>query len=166
MTLEDLTKSAGEWLRGTGPESDIVMCSRIRLARNLADFPFTNRASRGEKAEIEGHVRSAIKTGKLELAYLDVNSFPQLDRQFLVERQLISRELATSEGPRGVAISPSENVSLMVNEEDHLRIQVLHCGFELDSCWREISRIDDLLLVSNRLVALRYRARALEKQPI
>ncbi len=53
MNLDDLTRTSGEWLRGTGPESDIVMCSRIRLARNLADFPFTNRASRGEKAEIE-----------------------------------------------------------------------------------------------------------------
>ena len=60
MTLDDLTKSSGEWLRGTGPESDIVMCSRIRLARNLADFPFTNRASRSEKAEIEAHFSSAL----------------------------------------------------------------------------------------------------------
>ena len=68
MTLDDLTKSSGEWLRGTGPESDIVMCSRIRLARNLADFPFTNRASRGEKAEIEAHFSSALAHAKLELA--------------------------------------------------------------------------------------------------
>ena len=51
MNLEDLTRSSGEWLRGTGPESDIVMCSRIRLARNLADFNFTNRATRNEKSE-------------------------------------------------------------------------------------------------------------------
>ena len=49
MTLDDLTKTSGEWLRGTGPESDIVMCSRIRLARNIADFPFSNRASRWHK---------------------------------------------------------------------------------------------------------------------
>ena len=59
MNLDDLTRTSGEWLRGTGPESDIVMCSRIRLARNLADFPFTNRASRGEKAEIEANVKSS-----------------------------------------------------------------------------------------------------------
>ena len=73
MTLDDLTKSSGEWLRGTGPESDIVMCSRIRLARNLADFPFSNRASRGEKAEIEAHFNSALAHAKLELSYIDVN---------------------------------------------------------------------------------------------
>ena len=60
MTLDDLTKTSGEWLRGTGPESDIVMCSRIRLARNLADFPFSNRASRSEKAEIEANFIAAL----------------------------------------------------------------------------------------------------------
>ena len=61
MTLDDLTKTSGEWLRGTGPESDIVMCSRIRLARNLADFPFSNRASRSEKAEIEANVAARFR---------------------------------------------------------------------------------------------------------
>src|SRR5215472_14839780 len=131
MTLEDLTKTSGEWLRGTGPESDIVMCSRIRLARNLADFPFSNRSSRGEKAEIEQNFRAAVDRAGLELAYLDVNAMPELDRQFLVERQLISRELKGGEGPRGVAIGPRENMAIMVNEEDHLRVQVMHSGLSL-----------------------------------
>src|SRR3954451_17336585 len=102
MTLDDLTRTSGEWLRGSGPESDIVMCSRIRLARNLADFPFINRASRGEKAEIEDTVKKAIAESGEDLSYLDVLSMTPLDRQFLVERQLISREHAASEGPRGV----------------------------------------------------------------
>src|SRR5205085_5112584 len=97
MNLEDLTRSSGEWLRGSGPESDIVMCSRIRLARNLADFPFINRASRGEKAEIEETVKKAIGQVGDDLSYLDVLSMSPLDRQFLVERQLISREHAASE---------------------------------------------------------------------
>src|SRR3954454_13467477 len=143
MNLEDMTRSSGEWLRGTGPESDIVICSRIRLARNLADFPFTNRASRGEKGEIEGHIRSALKSSRNDLAYLDVNTLPPLDRQFLVERQLISRELANAEGPRGVSIGPQENVSVMVNEEDHLRIQVMHSGLSLGEVWDQINRLDD-----------------------
>ncbi len=70
MTLDDLTKSSGEWLRGTGPESDIVMCSRIRLARNLADFPFTNRASRSEKTEIEAALprRARIDPARADLS--------------------------------------------------------------------------------------------------
>lgn len=145
MNLDDLTRTSGEWLRGTGPESDIVMCARIRLARNLADFPFTNRASRGEKSEIESNVRSAIGGSSLDLSYLDVNTMPTLDRQFLVERQLISRELANGEGPRGVAIGPQENVAVMVNEEDHLRIQVMLSGLSLHDVWERINKLDDQL---------------------
>ena len=145
MTLDDLTKSSGEWLRGTGPESDIVMCSRIRLARNLADFPFSNRASRGEKAEIEAHFNSALAHAKLELSYIDVNGLSTLDRQFLVERQIISRELATSDGPRGVALSSLENVAIMVNEEDHLRVQFMFSGFRLPEVWDAVNQLDDQL---------------------
>jgi protein arginine kinase len=145
MNLDDLTRTSGEWLRGTGPESDIVMCSRIRLARNLADFPFSNRASRGEKAEIEANFKSSINVGGLDLSYLDVNSLSNLDRQFLVERQLISRELAAGEGPRGVAIGAQENTSIMVNEEDHLRVQVMLSGLSLSDVWDRINRLDDQL---------------------
>jgi protein arginine kinase len=145
MNLDDLIRTSGEWLRGTGPESDIVMCSRIRLARNLADFPFTNRASRGEKAEIESTFKAIIDHEAFELSYLDVNAMTPLERQFLVERQLISRELATAEGPRGVAIGPRENISTMVNEEDHLRIQVMLSGFSLHDIWERINRLDDQL---------------------
>jgi protein arginine kinase len=145
MNLEDLSRTSGEWLKGSGPESDIVMCSRIRLARNLADFPFTNRASRSEKAEIENIVKGSIVDAGLELFYQDVYSLTPLDRQFLVERQLISREHQSAEGPRGVAIGPEENVSIMVNEEDHLRIQVMLSGFSLPNVWEQINRTDDQL---------------------
>lgn len=147
MNLDSLTHTSGEWLRGTGPESDIVISSRIRLARNLAAFPFTNRASAHQKGEIETVLRERI--GKLEcdpkLAYLNVPSLSTLDRQFLVERQLISRELAAAEGPRGVALAPHETVSVMVNEEDHLRLQVMRSGFALNEAWSDIDKVDDLL---------------------
>jgi protein arginine kinase len=147
MNLDSLTHTSGEWLRGTGPESDIVISSRIRLARNLAAFPFTNRASAHQKAEIEGLLRDRIS--KLEhdprLSYINVPGLSTLDRQFLVERQLISRELASAEGPRGVALEPHETVSLMVNEEDHLRLQVMRSGFALDEAWQDIDKVDDLL---------------------
>ncbi len=147
MNLDNLTHTSGEWLRGTGPESDIVISSRVRLARNLAAFPFTNRASGYQKAEVEGMLRERI--GRLDvtprLDYLHVPGLNLLDRQLLVERQLISRELATAEGPRGVAVAPQETVSLMVNEEDHVRLQVIRSGFALDETWQEIDRVDDLL---------------------
>ena len=145
MNLDDLTRSSGEWLRGTGPESDIVMCSRIRLARNLADFPFTNRAGRGEKTEIESNVKQAIDRGRLDLVYFDVNGMSPLDRQFLVERQLISRELVSGEGPRGVAVGDREDTAVMVNEEDHLRVQVMMSGLSLGDVWDRITRLDDQL---------------------
>jgi protein arginine kinase len=147
MNLDNLTHASGEWLRGTGPESDIVISSRIRLARNLAAFPFSNRASAHQKAEIEGLLRDRI--AKLELsprlAYLSIPTLPPLDRQLLVERQLISRELASSEGPRGVALVANETVSVMVNEEDHLRMQVMRSGLSLDEAWQDIDRVDDML---------------------
>ncbi len=147
MNLDNLTHTSGEWLRGGGPESDIVISSRIRLARNLAAFPFTNRASSYQKAEIEALLRERISKLGLDpkLDYLNVPSLTNLDRQFLVERQLISRELATADGPRGVALLPQETVSVMVNEEDHIRLQVMRSGFALDEAWQQIDRVDDLL---------------------
>lgn len=145
MNLDELSRTSGEWLRGDGPESDIVMCSRIRLARNLADFPFSGRASRGEKADVEKAVRAAMDRAGLKLAYYSLQEVDQLDRQMLVERQLISRELAGGDGPRGVAIGPEENASVMVNEEDHLRIQVMHSGFSLGDVWERINHLDDQL---------------------
>src|SRR5213082_830387 len=121
MHLDNLIPSTGEWLRGTGPESDVVVSTRIRLARNLAAFPFTNRASPHQKAEIEAQVRDLV--AKLDqhppLQYINVAGLPLLDRQFLVERQLISREHSNADGPRGVAFDDRESVSVMVNEEDH-----------------------------------------------
>ncbi len=147
MNLDNLTHTCGEWLRGTGPESDIVISSRIRLARNLAAFPFSNRASAHQKAEIEASLRDKFPRLDLQppLAYLTVPTLSPLDRQFLVERQLISRELANSEGPRGVALGVQETMSVMVNEEDHLRLQVMRSGFALDETWSDIDRLDDAI---------------------
>ena len=84
MDLDNLTHTSGEWLRGTGPESDIVISSRIRLARNVAAFPFTNRASAYQKAEIEGMLRDRVARLELDprLEYLNVPNLSPLDRQF------------------------------------------------------------------------------------
>lgn len=145
MEIEDLARSSGEWLRGAGPECDIVMSSRIRLARNLADFPFISRANGSDRAELERILHERVLRSQVtnEMTYVDVSKLQSLDRQFLVERQLISRELAEAEGARGVALDPHEQVSLMINEEDHLRIQVMHSGLDLQNAWEKINRIDD-----------------------
>jgi protein arginine kinase len=147
VELEELVRGSGEWLRGSGPESDIVISSRIRLARNLAAYPFINRATPADRLEIERTLRERILKADIpaSLVYLDVSKLDGLDRQFLVERQLISREHAEGEGARGVAVDPQERISLMINEEDHLRIQVMQSGLNLQGAWDTISRIDDSL---------------------
>ncbi len=147
VELDDLARTSGEWLRGSGPESDIVISSRVRLARNLADHPFISRASETDRKEIERALRDCIPgiRGDGELLYVDVDLLQGLDRQFLVERQLISREHAESQGARGVAIGPKERVSMMINEEDHLRVQVMQSGLDLERAWDQINEIDDLI---------------------
>lgn len=147
MKLEDLARQCGEWLRGSGPESDIVISSRIRLARNLAGFPFIRQCNESDRSEVEKTLKETIFSIKewKNLAYLDVNTLTKIDRQFLVERQLISREHAESDGARSVAIDRQEKFSLMINEEDHLRIQVMHSGLALDTAWQRINEIDDMV---------------------
>ena len=147
MELNDLTNRRGEWLRGSGPESDIVISSRIRLARNLAAYPFVGRAAENDRSEIEEALKGCVLgiEEAQKLLYLDIEELAGIDRQFLVERHLISREHAESQGSRSVAIDYSERFSLMINEEDHLRIQVMQSGLNLESVWQQVNRIDDLV---------------------
>ena len=147
MTLEGMEGRCGEWLRGSGPESDIVMSSRIRLARNLADYPFIRRCTDIDRANIESTVRERLVREPRDqmLSFINVAELDELDRQFLVERQLISREHASSDGARAVAIDEQEGMSMMVNEEDHLRIQVMKSGLDLAGAWAHINRIDDFV---------------------
>ena len=145
--LDSMASSCGEWLKGNGPDSDIVMSSRIRLARNLADYPFIKRCTDIDRASIESTVREKLKADEQfkNQTFINVAELENLDRQFLVERQLISRELADAEGARAVAIDEMERMSLMVNEEDHLRIQVMKSGFDLQAAWDQINHVDDMI---------------------
>ncbi len=147
MELESLVQEPGEWLRGAGRESDIVISSRVRLARNVASYPFVTRLTPQERNELGTLLRHTLDqlAGPLRLAYLEVDQLDELDRQLLVERQLISRELAETEGTRGVAFDQQEQLSLMILEEDHLRIQVVHSGLELEAAWQQMERMHQLL---------------------
>lgn len=146
-SLNQLTTQCGEWLRGSGPESDIVISSRIRLARNLGDYPFIRRCTDFDRTSIEKLVREKLSDSAdlKDMLYVDVDGLESVDRQFLVERQLISRELAESDGARSVAIDTQEQFSLMVNEEDHLRIQLMKSGLDLGNAWDQINAIDDAI---------------------
>ena len=147
MTLGELTQRAGEWLRGSGPMQDVVISSRVRLARNLAGMPFLSRCSQEQQTEIQNILAKEILGASLAAGafYVNISAISELDRRLLVERHLISRQQAQADHPRGVVISGDETVAIMINEEDHLRIQVLRSGLQLDEAISRIDQIDDLL---------------------
>jgi protein arginine kinase len=150
MKLSDLTSHAGEWLRGSGPMSDVVISSRVRLARNVSGFAFLTKCTRHQRQALENKIRQAILAAQLSprLLYVDLEDAPELDRQLLVERHLISKLHKDAEGARGVAIGENESLSIMINEEDHLRVQVMRSGLQLEEAWQEINAVDDKLEAS------------------
>ena len=147
MTIDQLAHTTGEWLRGTGPMADVVISSRIRLARNLAERSFLTTAGPGERTEIYRHLVDEITSSSIgrDSLVIDIDRIDSLDCDFLVERHLISRQHVSGEGSRGVTVSPKETQALMINEEDHLRMQGLGSGLQLDSIWQHINHVDDIL---------------------
>ena len=145
--FEQMVSSVGHWLKEKGPDADIVYSSRIRLARNLKGFPFSNRCTDQQLRDIVSLTRScANRCPQLKDArYYGFKDAGMINRQFLMERFLISRELAKSSGEKGVIVDDSERVSLMINEEDHIRMQALGAGLLLSEVWEELSSIDDEL---------------------
>lgn len=147
MRLNELLNHTSEWLKGTGPNSDIVISSRIRLARNLDKFAFPHWADKKDAEKILKLIEdSVLSAGCLkgqtvfELAGLD-----NVDKQFLIERHLISLEHAQKAEYKAVIIDEEEAISLMINEEDHLRMQVIRSGFNLSEAREIINGIDDCL---------------------
>jgi len=144
MTINDLLRQDSEWLKGTGPNADIVMSSRTRLARNIEKTPFSNRA---DPKQLE-NVLARVKEAALSIDFLKNSTFfrlkdlNEIDRLFLVERHLMSPEHARDVEFKGLIVDSKEVVSIMVNEEDHLRVQILQSGLNLKECWRIGSEID------------------------
>jgi len=145
--FEKMLNQLGPWLQGEGPQNDIVISSRIRLARNISGFPFISKASETDRQRIEETVYKAIKNvhEKDDLFEVDLEPLTQQQRQMLVERQLISREIAENEGSRAVYIANDESYSIMVNEEDHLRMHALTSGLNLQKVWERINSLDNHL---------------------
>ena len=156
----ELFRGGAEWLSGRGGESDVVISSRVRLARNLAGFPFVCRASRVQRQAVLDLARQRLTTTGIadRVLWVDVHRAGPLERTLMVERHLISKEHARGAAaaaatttdaaaePRGVAISlPDESLSVMVNEEDHLRLQVVRPGLELSRAFIEVNKVDDVL---------------------
>jgi protein arginine kinase len=145
--FEEMVSNVAYWLRNRGPDADIVYSSRIRLARNLKGFMFSNRCNEQQLREIISLARACSGhcphlQGATFYGFRDMST---TDRQFLMERFLISRELAKTSGEKGVIVDASERISLMINEEDHIRMQVLRSGLLLSEAWEELNAIDDEL---------------------
>ena len=147
MKLTDISSDINEWFNGSGPFADIVISSRIRLARNLAKYKFLSCCSRADKSEILRKLKEILMSLELgdKVSYISIDRARELDKHFLVERHLISRHLAFGKGPRGVVIANREFFTAMINEEDHLRMQVLKAGLQLSECARQINEVDDLI---------------------
>jgi protein arginine kinase len=147
MKLDDLLQHSSEWLKGTGPYSDIVISSRVRLARNLNNIPFPHRMNKKQAREVLDTVRLAVeKVDFLKNSlFLELQQLDNLDKQFLIERHLISYEHARPDNQRGLVLEENEVISIMVNEEDHLRMQVMQSGFNLQEALNIINQIDDSL---------------------
>jgi protein arginine kinase len=147
VKLTGISASLGRWLDGSGPASDVVLSTRVRLARNLSGVPFTHRAREEQLVMVYSSILSAVrKTPALTQSLaLEMRELTPLDRQFLVERHLISNDLADNGKLRGLLVLPDESISAMVNEEDHLRLQALASGFQLKSAWESVNAIDDEL---------------------
>jgi len=131
------------------PESDVAISSRVRLARNLVSYPFSARMTRKQSAEILEKVRDALFSSKdaenMGLSYVDMQSLAPLDRQLLAERHLISPEFVESDNNRAVILSKDEKISIMINEEDHLRIQCIFPGMQIREAWELCNKLDTIL---------------------
>lgn len=134
-----------KWYIDKGPESDVILSSRIRLARNLQGYPFPNRMTREASAKLGKEVLNSLKQrtdhSKGKFRTLEMSELGSEDKLALVERHLISEELTDPGLVRYAYISDDESVSVMINEEDHIRIQAMEAGLKLEEAYKAASDI-------------------------
>ena len=147
MRIDDLVRQSGEWLNGEGPNADIVISNRVRLARNVKGYPFFHWAGKKEKEEIYSVVKGAIDSSKYmkKALFLKVDELDDIDKQFLVERHLMSMEHTANDKAKGLAVDEKEIISIMINEEDHIRAQAIRSSFNLMETWRVLDALDNEL---------------------
>ncbi len=132
------------WHTKFGNMGDIILSSRVRLARNFKEFPFPDKATEAQQSEIINIVKDvAAKTDNL--TFLDLSKMTKNEKIALSERHLISTDMIDESVKRGVALSKDQRLSIMINEEDHLRIQAMHEGFALSECLKAAMEADDMI---------------------
>ncbi|MFP4351661.1 MAG: ATP--guanido phosphotransferase [Puniceicoccaceae bacterium] len=147
LKIDRLIRADSELTQRHSGSVPVILSTRIRLARNLAGFPFPDHSDPGRRAKVFELCRAAsgaasAMEGSVTLAMAELS---EMEKRILVERHLISRELAESAEGAGVIINADQSCSIMVNEEDHLRIQSMLTGFHLDRVWELINGLDDAL---------------------
>lgn len=155
---DDMLQKPPVWLDASGEESEIIMSSRVRLARNLSQHRFTHNCDNEELSEILSETSAAAgeaDTFKVS-QFVGMGEVSTLDRQFLVERHLVSREFLLNSANRGLLVNGNEDVCLMINEEDHLRLQAYGSGLDLRRVYEMASRLDNEL-TSNLDIAFSER---------
>lgn len=144
MTLDDMVKRHGSWLEA-GVDEGPVISSRIRLARNVEEYSFPGWASEEENNEVWKRTSEIFNSLGHNFISMDMSDTLDLDKEILFERHLISQELAQQDDSCGVFVTSDECLSIMVNEEDHIRIQSLQSGLNLKAAWEAADKIDDEL---------------------
>ena len=145
--LDGLVNQPASWLSGSGDDGEIVMSSRVRIARNLDGHRFTHHCDNEELSGILGETREAARVAGVftRSLFIEMGQISSLDRQALAERHLVSREFLFNSVHRGLIVNDSEDTCLMINEEDHLRIQGFAGGFNLEGAFRRADKLDDEL---------------------
>lgn len=135
------------WFSGSGPESDLVISTRVRLARNLINHRFTYHAGVSERKKTYDLISKVISRQKEFSSFSLVNcaNITPLEQQLLLEERLVSPDLLEIEGYRGVAVENTRHTSVMINEEDHLRLHSIDAGFKAEEVWYRINLLDDLI---------------------
>jgi len=141
------------WYIEKGPDFDVVMSSRVRLARNFKQYPFPSNMNEEQAKEVINAAKLSMKKIGSEMnqnvKFINMLRLEPLEKQAMVEKHIISPEMAQSEIQSGVIITNDERFSIMINEEDHLRIQTLFSGMQLNNAWDECNKLDDILEQDN-----------------
>ena len=147
MKIAGILATQGDWFSAQPAQHPIVMSSRVRLARNLAKLPFPGWAKKSERIRIMEEIKPDVDTlAEMRSGFSEqLNELSATDKQVLVERHLISREHAAKGMGSAVVINPSQSLSIMINEEDHLRMQAMSAGLDLPKTFQMIDEIDSLL---------------------
>lgn len=131
------------WYLQSGEKSDVVISTRIRLARNLANFPFVGKCSQNQLREIQETIKEITPSIGYGLKYIELKNMDDITKMALVEKHIVSPNFAMNENQIGaILINEEENIAIMVNEEDHLRMQVFGSGLELENLMNIAIEID------------------------